>query len=64
MRKLMPVLMICAAIALFVASPALAEEEPTSAELKDESKRGEDQRGRRGNPAEALRRERQRQEPV
>ena len=39
MRKLIPVLMICAAVALFVASPALAEEQPTSQELKEESKR-------------------------
>ncbi len=39
MKKLIPVLMICAAIALFVAMPALADQEPTSAELKDESKR-------------------------
>jgi lipid-binding SYLF domain-containing protein len=39
MRKLIPVLMICAAIGVFAVRPALAADEPTSAELKDESKR-------------------------
>ena len=39
MRKLIPVMMICVAVALFVASPVLADEKPTSAELKEESKR-------------------------
>jgi len=38
-RRLIAVLMICVAIALVAASPVLADEEPTSAELKDESKR-------------------------
>lgn len=39
MRKLMTVVMICATLALFVASPVLAEEEKTSGELKIESQR-------------------------
>ena len=39
MRKMIPVLMICVAIVLIAVPPALAEEEPTSTELKQESKR-------------------------
>ena len=39
MRKLIPVLMICVAIALVAVPPALADDEPTSGELKQESKR-------------------------
>ena len=39
MRKMIPVLMICVAIVLVAVPPALAEEEPTSTELKQESKR-------------------------
>ena len=39
MRKLMTVMMICSAVILFTAPPALADDEPTSQELKEESKR-------------------------
>ena len=39
MRKLIPVLIICVAIVLVAVPPAFAEEEPTSTELKQESKR-------------------------
>ena len=39
MRKLTTVLMICVVVALFTVPTALAEEEKTSAQLKDESKR-------------------------
>lgn len=39
MRKMIPVLMICVAIVLVAVPSAFAEEEPTSTELKQESKR-------------------------
>jgi len=39
MRRLTTILMICIAVALFTTPFALAEEEKTSAELKEESKR-------------------------
>ncbi len=39
MRKLISALMICAAIGIVAVRPAVAADEPTSAELKDESKR-------------------------
>jgi lipid-binding SYLF domain-containing protein len=39
MRKLIPVLMVCIAVALMSAPAVLAEEEMTSGELKEESKR-------------------------
>jgi len=39
MRKLIPVLMVCIAVAMMSATDVLAEEEMTSGELKEESKR-------------------------
>ena len=38
MKKLVTTLMICAAVILFTTPPALADDEPTSAELKIEAK--------------------------